>query len=60
MAKFCDVCERGGLVGNTRSHSNIASKRKRQVNLQSKRIGTMKLRVCTRCIKTAAKYTVAA
>ncbi|MEK7095010.1 MAG: 50S ribosomal protein L28 [Patescibacteria group bacterium] len=55
MAKFCDICGRGGLVGNSRSHSNIATKQKRQVNLQTKRVDGNKFKVCTKCIKTAAK-----
>ena len=55
MAKICDICGRGGLVGNTRSHSNIATKCKREVNLQTKHVDGSKFKVCTKCIKTVAK-----
>lgn len=54
MARRCDACERGPLTGNTRSHSKIASKTRRLVNLQTKTISGVKMKVCTRCIRTLA------
>lgn len=42
--------------GNSRSHSNIASKRKQQVNLQTVTIGGVRLRVSARTIKTLKKH----
>ncbi len=54
MARRCDACERGPLTGNTRSHSKIASKTRRLVNLQTKTIAGVKMKVCTRCIRTLA------
>ncbi len=54
MARRCDACERGPLTGNTRSHSKIASKTRRMVNLQTKTIDGVKMKVCTRCIRTLA------
>lgn len=54
MARRCEACERGPAVGHTRSHSNIATKVRRLVNLQAKTIGGVKMKVCTRCIKTLA------
>ncbi len=54
MARRCEACERGPAVGHTRSHSNIATKVRRLVNLQTKTIAGVKMKVCTRCIKTLA------
>ncbi|MCI0479910.1 50S ribosomal protein L28 [Candidatus Uhrbacteria bacterium] len=42
-------------VGNSRSHSNVATKRKQHVNLQSVRLGGTKIRVSTRTLKTLKK-----
>ena len=52
MARRCEACERGPLTGNTRSHSKIASKTRRLVNLQTKTIDGMRMKLCTRCIRT--------
>ena len=41
--------------GNSRSHSNIATKRTQQVNLQTVRIGGVRVRVSTRTLKTLKK-----
>ena len=42
-------------VGNSRSNSNIASKRKQEVNLQTMRIGGTNVRVSARTMKTLRK-----
>jgi large subunit ribosomal protein L28 len=55
MSKVCDICGRGPQSGNSRSHSNIATRRKFDINLQVKKIGGVKKRICTKCIKTASK-----
>jgi ribosomal protein L28 len=55
MSKQCDICLRGPRTSISRSHSNIATKRKLQLNLQTKRIDGKKKAVCARCIKTLAK-----
>ncbi len=55
MARICDRCGRGSNRGNSRSHSNIATKVQQFANLQSKRIGGKKMSVCTRCLKTMDK-----
>ncbi|MDZ7611471.1 MAG: bL28 family ribosomal protein [Candidatus Moranbacteria bacterium] len=54
MAK-CYICNKTATTGNKRSHSNIATKRKFKINLQSKEIEGKKRTVCTRCIKTLNK-----
>jgi ribosomal protein L28 len=51
----CAKCGRSAGTGNTRSHSNIASKRKFKINLQSKKVDGKKETVCTRCIKSMNK-----
>jgi len=53
MAKRCDVCGRGALTGNKRSHSNIATKVKRQINLQKKKINGSTKNVCASCLKNS-------
>ncbi|MBI3114925.1 MAG: 50S ribosomal protein L28 [Candidatus Kerfeldbacteria bacterium] len=55
MARLCSVCGKAGLTGHSRSHSNIATKRKRQVNLQTVRIGGLRVRACTNCVRTEMK-----
>ncbi|RJQ35203.1 50S ribosomal protein L28 [Candidatus Parcubacteria bacterium] len=55
MAKVCEICQKRAMIGNIRSHSNIASKRKMKVNLQSKKIGNKRITACTSCLKTIKK-----
>ncbi|MBU0597639.1 50S ribosomal protein L28 [Patescibacteria group bacterium] len=55
MSKKCEICERGGLTGHSRSHSNIATKRKQHLNLQSAIFNEKKVKACARCIKTLTK-----
>jgi large subunit ribosomal protein L28 len=38
MSRVCQLTGRGTASGNSRSHSNIASRRKFKINLQTKRI----------------------
>jgi len=59
MARICDRCQRGSNRGNSRSHSNIATKRQQFANLQTKRIGGVRMSLCTRCLKTMDKILVA-
>lgn len=55
MARICNMCGRGALAGHTRSHSNVATKVKREINLQSLRIGGWRVRACTSCVRTEMK-----
>lgn len=55
MAKTCDICGRGSMKGAQRSHSNIKTLKRQNINLQTKKVEGKKLKVCTKCIKTAAK-----
>jgi large subunit ribosomal protein L28 len=63
MARVCHSCGKRPSVGNSRSHSMVATKRRFNPNLQRVRINeggrTMRAYVCTRCLK-ANKVTKAA
>ena len=56
MAKVCEICGKGRVVGNNVSHANNKTKRIFYPNLQNIHIvvgGTSKrIRVCTRCIRS--------
>ena len=55
MSKRCDLCGRGATAGASRSHSKIKTLRRQNINLQSKTIGGVPLKVCASCIRTIAK-----
>lgn len=55
MARICQICRRGTKVKISRSYSNIATKKRQYINLQTKKIGEKKMRVCTKCLKTLSK-----
>lgn len=56
MAMICYVCNKGRLVGNKVSHSNIKTKRVQRPNLQSVHAlvdgAKRRIRVCTRCLRS--------
>jgi large subunit ribosomal protein L28 len=55
MARRCEMCGKGPLVGNNVSHANNKTKTRSLPNLRSVRAvmdGTVKrVRVCSRCLK---------
>jgi len=55
MSRIDQLTGRGPLFGQTRSHSNIASKRRQNLNLQKIRIGGVRVRVSARTLKTLKK-----
>jgi len=55
MAKICEICGRGALSAVSRSHSNIATKRKQFLNLQKTTHEGKKVKACARCIKSQSK-----
>ncbi len=55
MAKKCDLCGRSATKGASRSHSKIKTLKRQNINLQSKMIEGLKVRICTSCIRTMAK-----
>ncbi len=63
MARVCDICGKRRGVGNNVSHANNKTRRVFQPNLHSIRASrngdTVRLRVCTQCIKSG-KVTKAA
>ena len=56
MAKRCDICGKGPMVGNNVSHAHNTIKRRWLPNLKKIRAkidGQVKrIRVCTQCIKS--------
>ncbi|MFA5052271.1 MAG: 50S ribosomal protein L28 [Patescibacteria group bacterium] len=55
MSRICDICGRGALTGHTRSHSNIATKRRQHINLQQTMVRGHRVKACANCIKTQTK-----
>jgi ribosomal protein L28 len=47
----CENCSRGFLSTTSRSHSNIATKRRQNVNLQVRRVDGVRTLLCASCIK---------
>ncbi|MEA4999886.1 MAG: 50S ribosomal protein L28 [Candidatus Limiplasma sp.] len=56
MGKFCEVCEKGTLNGNSVSHSNRKTHRLWAPNVQRVRVevaGQVRhMNVCTRCLRS--------
>ena len=63
MAKRCEICDKGPVVGRTISHAHNVGPRRFEPNLQSVRAlingATKRIRVCTRCLRSG-KVTKAA
>ena len=63
MAKRCEICGKGPVVGRQHSHANNVSPRRFEPNLQLVRAmingGIQRIRVCTRCLRSG-KVTKAA
>jgi len=55
MGKKCDICKRSSTKGAKRSHSNIKTLKRQNINLQSKTIEGKKKKVCTACMRTMKK-----
>ena len=55
MARQCDLCGRGPLFMNQRSHSNIKTRRTQDINLQQATVDGNKKRVCAKCLKSMHK-----
>ncbi len=56
MAKRCEICGKGPLVGMNVSHSHRRTKKRQLPNLQRVKAlikgAPMRLRVCTDCLKS--------
>ncbi len=55
MSRTCQVCGRGTVSSQSRSHSNIATKRTQKINIQNKTVDGQKIKVCAKCLSTAVK-----
>ncbi len=55
MARRCDICGKGPMVGNNVSHANNRTKRRWLPNIQKVRVykdgRVVRMRVCTKCLK---------
>jgi ribosomal protein L28 len=56
MSRICELSGKSAIFGHSRSHSNIASKRRQNVNLQVVRINGKRVRVAARTLRTLKKY----
>jgi len=60
MARICDICGKGPVVGNNVSHAHNKTKKVWYPNLQKVRTidkdtkEVKRLRVCTRCLRSGA------
>ncbi|OPY04583.1 MAG: 50S ribosomal protein L28 [Syntrophaceae bacterium PtaB.Bin038] len=59
MARVCDVCGKGPVVGHNVSHANNKTKRVWYPNLQKLQVvdsnGSVKrMKVCTRCLRSGS------
>ena len=56
MAKRCEICNKGPVVGRNVSHAHNVTPRRFNPNLQTVRAnvngGTRRVRVCTRCLRS--------
>ena len=56
MAKRCEICGKGPVVGRQHSHANNVSARRFEPNLQAVKAmvngGVKRIRVCTRCLRS--------
>ena len=56
MAKRCEICNKGPVVGRNISHAHNVTPRRFEPNLQRVRAmvngGVQRLRVCTRCLRS--------
>jgi large subunit ribosomal protein L28 len=56
MARVCEICGKGIMVGNKISHAHNVSKRRWRPNLRQVRAvqegRPVRLKVCTRCLRS--------
>ena len=62
MAKRCEVCNKGPVVGRTVSHAHNVGPRRFEPNLQTVRAvvngANKRIRVCTRCLRSGKAVTL--
>ena len=56
MAKRCEICDKGPVVGRNISHAHNVTARRFEPNLQRVKAvvngGVRRIRVCTRCLRS--------
>ena len=55
MSNVCEECGKGPTVGHNVSHSVRRTKRRFMPNLLTKKIGGVKKKICTACLRTMNK-----
>ncbi len=55
MSRICVLTGKGAKTANSRSHSNIATRRRQHVNLQTVRINGRRVRVAASTLRTLRK-----
>lgn len=55
MSKVCQKCDRGPQTGVSRSHAMNQTRRRFNLNLQTKTVDGKRMRLCTNCVKTFKK-----
>lgn len=43
------------MKGASRSHSKVKTLKRQHINLQSRKVGDVKIKVCTSCLRTLTK-----
>lgn len=56
MSRVCQITGRGPKASRSRSHSNVRTLRRQGINLQTVRVGGVKIRVAARTLKTMKKH----
>jgi len=56
MSRICLLSGKRANKANNRSHSNVATKKTQEVNLQTRRINGVKLRLSSSAIKSLKKF----
>lgn len=56
MSRICQLSGKRANKANNRSHSNVATKKTQGVNLQTRRINGVKLRLSSRALKALKKF----
>ena len=57
MSRICSICGRGPKKTIQRSHANNKSITRKFVNLQPRKVDGAKIKICTKCLRTAKKKT---
>jgi ribosomal protein L28 len=56
MSRICQLSGKCANTANNRSHSNVATKKTQDVNLQTRRINGVKVRLSSRALKALKKF----